>query len=377
MLYLYNLFSNFYLSAFFAMALALWLSLKMFPVIIHLAREKKFIDKPDERHQHNGNVPNLGGVGMYISFSLSIGLLSSLTQLGHSDLRQLLVLFVAIIILFFLGVKDDIIGLSPTKKFIGQTVVSFLVVILTDVRIYSLGGLFGIGELPYIISVLFSVLIFLTLINGFNLIDGVDGLAATVAVVCSVCFGVFFILDGNNLLVLVSFTLIGSLIGFLRFNLSDKLKLFMGDSGSLFMGFLIAYLAISFLGVRTTVPTQSIFPNPLIIVLAVLSFPIIDTTRVFIIRILHNRSPFSADRNHIHHRLLALGLSHKQTTSLVATANITIIIVSFMVKDLNVNLQLLIISIVTIILCLLPCVMVRKKGKVKLIMPQFRRLQIP
>lgn len=370
MFYLYNQFFNFYFLVFFAMALAFWLSLKMFPGIIHLANKKNFIDKPGKRHLHNGKVPNLGGVGMFISFSLSVGLFSSLIPLVHSELRQLLVLFTAITILFFLGVKDDIIGLSPTKKFIGQTVASFLVVLLTDVRIYSLGGLFGISELPIIISILLTVLLFLVLINGFNLIDGVDGLAATVAIVCSMCFGVFFILDGHNLLVLVSFTLIGSLIGFLRFNLSDKLKLFMGDSGSLFMGFLIAYLAISFLGIRTAVPSQRIFSNELILVLAVLSFPIIDTLRVFIIRILNNRSPFSADRNHIHHRLLALGLSHKQTTSLVATANIAIIGLAFMVKDLDINLQLFVVFIGAGLLFLLPCAMVRKNGKVKLVMPR-------
>jgi hypothetical protein len=181
------------------------------------------------------------------------------------------------------------------------------------------------------------------MINAFNLIDGVDGLAGAVALVVSTAFGVFFLLNGNPLFVLVSFVLIGAILGFLRYNLSDRNKIFMGDAGSMMVGFLLSFQALAFLELNALETAQFSVTNGPIMVLAVLSYPILDTVRVFVLRIRDGRSPFSADRNHIHHRLLGLGMKHKQVTLLLVFVNVFIIEFAFLTNDLFIDSQFLLV----------------------------------
>jgi hypothetical protein len=199
-------------------------------------------------------------------------------------------------------------------------------------------------------------------INSFNLIDGIDGLAGAIATISSVAFGIFFLLNENYLLVLVSFILIGALLGFLSYNLSESRKLFMGDSGSLFLGFLLAYQGISFLNLNESETALYTLANAPILLLAIFSFPLLDTLRVFAIRANEGRSPFSPDRNHIHHRLLDLGLTHKQATALVFIGNVLIIELAFLLGDLYINVQLVICVIIGSILYLIPFLKVFEKG---------------
>jgi UDP-N-acetylmuramyl pentapeptide phosphotransferase/UDP-N-acetylglucosamine-1-phosphate transferase len=220
---------------------------------------------------------------------------------------------------------------------------------------------------------LISLLVFVFIINAFNLIDGIDGLAGTIAIIASSVFGFFFIFQGNILLMLVSFILVGALLAFLRFNFSEENKLFMGDSGSLFIGFLLTYQSISFLGMNTTESLWFAIPNKPVLILAILSFPILDTLRVFIIRVRQKRNPFSADRNHIHHRLMDLGLSHKQGTLVVGLANVLVIVLAFLIRDFNINIQFIIISTIVPILGLLPCMLAREQGRIKLHVPKLSR----
>ncbi len=371
--YLSYFFSDIYYLGIFAVIISFILAMKMFPAIICLANEKDLMAVPDTRSMHTKKTPNLGGVGIFIAFSLSIMILGGLKSFEQFQINQLLLLLAAITIMFFLGVKDDLIGISPKKKFIGQVMAAGLVILLTDVRVYSLDGLFGIWELPYIISILISILVFVFIINAFNLIDGIDGLAGTIAIIASTVFGFFFMLQGNHLLMLISFILVGALLAFLRFNFSEENKLFMGDSGSLFIGFLLTYQSISFLGMNTAETIWFTIPNKPVLILAILSFPILDTLRVFIIRIRQKRSPFSADKNHIHHRLMCLGISHKQCTLLLALANVFVIVVAFLIKNFNINIQFLIIAVLIPVLGLLPCLLAREKGRIKLQVPKLSR----
>ena len=168
----------------------------------------------------------------------------------------------------------------------------------------------------------------------------------------------------------VSFLIIGALIGFLRYNLSGSDKLFMGDSGSMFVGFLLAYQAISFLGLNDLPESSLEIPNAPILAIAALSYPILDTLRVFIIRIRLKRSPFYGDRNHIHHRLLYLGFKHKQATILIAITNLFIIGISILMSNLYVHVQLFIMIVFIPVLFLSPFLMVREKGKLKLVIPR-------
>ena len=355
------LFSNIYFLAFLSAIVAWGLSLRMFPVIIHTVRAKNLMDEPEDRSMHATKTPTMGGVGLFAAFTLTLMIFGIAVGLERPDLLKLLSIVGATMILLFLGIKDDLIAMSPKKKFLGQLIASAIVILMTDVRVSSLEGLLGFGELPYVVSVLFTLFVFILVINSYNLIDGIDGLAGAIATIASVAFGIFFLLNENYLLALVSFIIIGALVGFLRYNLSHDRKLFMGDSGSLFLGFLLAYQGVSFLNLNASETALYTVANAPILLLAILSFPLLDTLRVFAIRAKEGRSPFSPDSNHIHHRLLDLGLTHKQGTALVFIANVLIIELAFLLGDLYINVQLVICVSMGSILYLIPFLKVFEK----------------
>ena len=362
MAYLYELFTNTYLLVCVAILVPVLLSLRMYPVIIYLVKSKNLMDEPVDRSMHKAKTPTLGGVGMFISFSLTLITLGMLLGLSQTDLIKLLSIIAASITLMFLGIKDDLMGLAPRKKFFIQIIAALMVIVLTDIRIANCYGLLGLEELPYLVSVGFSIFVFLAVINAFNLIDGIDGLAGTIGIIVTATFGSFYLLNERYLMVTVSFALIGALLGFLRFNLSTRLKIFMGDSGSMFIGFILAYQAISFLEFNaTTVTPYTMYVAP-IMAMAILSFPILDTLRVFAVRIAQKRSPFSADRNHIHHRLLDLGLSHKKATLTLAIINILVIALAYFIRDLYINLQLYILMLAVPLLYFSPWLLFRPRS---------------
>ncbi|RAJ07120.1 MraY family glycosyltransferase [Arenibacter echinorum] len=373
MAYLYDLFTNTYILVFIALLIPILLSLRMYPVIIYLVKSKNLMDEPVDRSIHTTKTPTLGGVGMFITFSLTLIIAGMLLDLSQANLLKLLSLLAATITLMFLGIKDDLLGLAPKKKFLIQILAATLVIVFTDVRIVSCHGLLGLEELPYLVSVFFSIFVFLAVINAYNMIDGINGLAGTIGIVVSATFGVFYLLNGRYLMIAVSFALIGALIGFLRFNLWERRRIFMGDSGSMFIGFILAYQAISFLEFNATTVTPYTIPVAPIMAMAILSFPILDTVRVFIIRIAQKRSPFSADRNHIHHRLLDLGLSHRKATLTLAIINILVIVLAFVIKDLYINLQLYILILAVPLLYFSPWLVKRKEGNIKLRIPKKSR----
>ncbi len=336
------------------------ISIRLFPVIIYLGRERNLMDEPKDRSVHFNKTPTLGGVGIFITFALSIILFSIFLRLPQPDLIRLLSLLGGTIMLLFLGIKDDLLTLSPRKKFIGQIISSALVIYFTDVRIFDFNGLFGISELPYMVSLLFTVLVFIFIINAYNLIDGIDGLAGSIAIISSLSFGVFFLLNDQILLVLISCILTGALVGFLKYNLSVSNRLFMGDSGSLFLGFLLAYQAISFLGINGDEASKFTIPNGPILAMAILAIPILDTLRVFTVRIVQGKSPFSPDRNHIHHLLLDSGLNHWQATTLVSVLNIIIIELAVCMSGLYINVQFYILGIITPFVVLISLFIIRR-----------------
>jgi UDP-N-acetylmuramyl pentapeptide phosphotransferase/UDP-N-acetylglucosamine-1-phosphate transferase len=317
--------------------------LYLYPVIIHVAKKKMLMDEPVDRSVHRSLVPRLGGLGLFITFSLTLIISGLLVDLKLYDLIKINALIASTIILLFLGVKDDLVFIAPKKKLIGQIIAVGLVIFLSDIRIKSFEGLLGVGELPYVVSVLFTLFVFILVINAINLIDGIDGLAASMAILASTAFGIFFLINGHTMLTLVSFILIGALAGFLTYNFSSTRKIFMGDCGSMFVGFLLAYQGINFLTYNATVTSPYHLTNAPILLLAILSFPLLDTLRVFAIRIKEKRSPFSADRNHIHHRLLDLGLSHQQATLFLLICSILTIGMTILVGAFNVHLQLILI----------------------------------
>ncbi|QJD97564.1 undecaprenyl/decaprenyl-phosphate alpha-N-acetylglucosaminyl 1-phosphate transferase [Mucilaginibacter robiniae] len=298
------------------------------PSIIKIAHEKNLFDAPHEKRKiHKSITPNLGGLGIFTGFLIALALF-----VKPETLKECNYLLAGGVIIFIIGIKDDIIGVDPLKKFLAQFLAAFVIVILGDVRIMDLGGFLEIHHLSYPFSIGLSVFLIVGVTNAYNLIDGIDGLAGSLGVVGSLLYAYLFYSCNELGWVYICLSLAGSLIGFLIYNFSPA-KIFMGDSGSLMLGFLSAVLSIKFLNIATAnqVYVNSLFISaPIAIPFAVTIVPVFDTLRIFTIRIMRNESPFKADRNHIHHRLLFVGMNHtKATLTLVTTTLIAMLIAIF------------------------------------------------
>jgi len=300
------------------------------PSLIKVAELKGLKDKPDQdRKIHRAEIPTIGGIMIFAGTLLGFNLcypspyVDTLNYLTGS-----------ILILFFVGIKDDIIGTDPMKKLAAQILVSGIMVVLADVRLKSLHGVFHVQELPYWVSISLSLFTFIVVINAFNLIDGVDGLAGGVGLIGALFFGIWFLLAGNSVESCLCFSLAGSLAGFLGYNFSPA-RIFMGDSGSLTIGLIMSYLAIRLIEYPNSfylVKPLDLISKPSLVI-ALLFYPLTDTLRIFLFRIFRGRSPFSADRNHIHHRLLDAGFTHLQTVFIIYT--VTLISVVSAVTTMN------------------------------------------
>lgn len=293
-------------------AVACVVSLEAIPVIINISRLKNLMDEPGDRSAHKDTTPTLGGVAIFASTLIGYFLWENV---GEGPLMHLTV--VGLVLLFFLGVKDDILVLSPLKKMLVQIGCAGLLIVGADLRLDNFFGIFGWHEIPYLISVPLTVFVFIALINAMNLIDGIDGLAGGIGLIASAMFGAWFYLNKQYALASMCASVAGALLGFLRFNFSRTSKIFMGDTGSLIVGFLLTVFAVKFIHLNVTYrfEANAYFSAP-ILAIVVLVVPIFDTLRVFIIRLLSKKDPFTADKNHMHHLIIAQGYSHL-TASLV------------------------------------------------------------
>ncbi|HEX3385550.1 MAG TPA: MraY family glycosyltransferase [Mucilaginibacter sp.] len=294
------------------------ISLLAIPTILHVARARHLYDDVGHfRKQHDHGIPRLGGIAIFVSFTIT-SLLFSLTD------KSLPINYVltACIILFAMGLKDDLSGVNSRTKFVIQFIVASILVLFGHIRLTSMYGVFGIHDLPYWPSVALSVLTIILIVNAFNLIDGIDGLAATTGIIANGCFAMLFINMHQYQLAAVSLAMVGAIFGFLKFNITPA-KIFMGDTGSLLIGLISVVMAIKFIELNkvSSNVTPDILSAPAVAV-AILIGPIFDTLRVFVLRISSGVSPFTADRNHIHHRMLRLGFNHLQTTLILAILNV-------------------------------------------------------
>ncbi len=278
------------------------------PFIIYFSKVKNLTAKVDERSSHTSDIPNIGGIGIIAGIYI-ITLSLSFFILDYENSKLMIALFIFLLILLFIGFKDDMLGLSANAKLLTEIGTATAFVILTDCRLDSFYGLFGIYEVNYYYSIILSVFIFIVTINSYNLIDGIDGLAGGYGVISMIAF-LFISLSANNTVaVILCTTIIGSLIGFLKFNLSNgKRKIFMGDTGSLVLGFLISVIVLIVLSSKFD--SNQVSKNIPVLVLSILSFPYVDTLRVMFIRKRSGRKFFEPDKNHIHHKLISSGKSH-------------------------------------------------------------------
>jgi UDP-GlcNAc:undecaprenyl-phosphate GlcNAc-1-phosphate transferase len=323
------------------------------PAIIRLSLVKKLYDKPDERKIHAGRISPLGGMAIFGGMIISFVFFSA--HLANPTLNSVLV---ALFVIFVMGVKDDLYPLTPYKKLLGQLLAVSIVIFQGDIRIENFYGLFGIHELPYWISVLISYFFYLGIINSFNFIDGINGLSSGIGIVVSITFGIWFYYLNEPLFLILALCIAGSQLAFLRYNLINA-KIFMGDSGSMILGFLVALLTIYYLQANERFSDSILLHiDALVFALAVLIIPIMDTVRVVFVRLfILRKSPLKADRNHIHHVLLDIGLSHVQATLVLLVVNVFFIVLTYYLNDfIRAKYLILTLSLLAILLSQIPFV---------------------
>lgn len=293
------------------------------PVLIKVMQEKGLTDLPtEERKVHERPVPTLGGIIIFAATFFAYGLWLNIDDLHlYYQIRHVLIdskiLLSAAMLIFFVGIKDDLIGTAPEKKIIAHFIAGIILIVIGNVRITGFHGILGVEEIPYWLSFIFSFLVYIGLVNAINLIDGIDGLAGGVSAVFALGMGVFYLLLNDYSLSILSFALCGALCGFLVYNFSPA-KIFMGDSGSLSIGLIIYFLSVSFIEYPVTeIPKYLIDYSKPLAAMSLLIYPITDTLRVFIIRLMRGQSPFKADKNHLHHYLLKRWKSHSKTSLIV------------------------------------------------------------
>lgn len=307
------------------------------PSIINVAHLKQLLDEPNKRTIHVSLTPRLGGIAIFA------GLVSALTIFGHFN-KEIQQIIAGCIVLFFIGLKDDLVSVSVFKKFFVQVLATGIVVFIGNIRITNFQGIFGLGVLPDGISYAFTFLVIIGITNAINLLDGLDGLAGSVAVCVATVFGLYFFNFGTfegRAYADICFCLVGGVLGFLRYNFK-KAIIFMGDTGSLVCGFLIAVLAVKFTEIR---PLQS---AP-VVSIALLIVPVSDTIRVFLMRILRGKSPFSPDKTHVHHILKNKNFSSVQVVLIILAYNILCYLLAVALDFVPVNQSIYIFIAISII----------------------------
>lgn len=292
------------LKLFYVFMTALFVSLVMVPGLRRWAIEKRQFDIPDRRKVHVRPKPRLGGVAIFLAFLFSVLLFDGIGR----EVRGILA---GALILFMTGLIDDLYGLSAKRKFIGEILGCLVTMAVGGLYIANLGNLFGTGfiALPVWIGVPFTLFAMVGVVNAINLLDGLDGLAGGFSTFALGAFLVLAMEGGNDPVMLMCAGLMGGLFGFLRYN-AYPARIFMGDAGSLTVGFLLGFLAIYL----TQGPAAEVKP---VIPFIILGLPIVDTVRVMSERVLKGGNPFQPDRIHVHHRFLDLGFNHRFTVIII------------------------------------------------------------
>jgi UDP-N-acetylmuramyl pentapeptide phosphotransferase/UDP-N-acetylglucosamine-1-phosphate transferase len=296
-------------------------------------------DSPGRHKIHSNYTPSLGGVAILLGPIISLTL-----DMSFPDWVRLKYFFISLLLMFFIGLRDDILALTPKQKLYSQFLPVIVLVALNQTTLNSTYGLVDLPEIPQVIIWILSFFTLIILTNAYNLIDGLDGLAGAIGAITLTTLGVWFYLIGNYRICLVSLSFAGALGAFLYYNWQPS-KIFMGDTGSLMIGFLISYLTIVFINENYRLPVENDFRFQASVATAicVVIIPVFDTLRVIILRLRQGQSPFHADRNHLHHQFLNLGFSHAQSVLIMAAINILMIVLAWLLRKQN---DLLILGVV-------------------------------
>lgn len=313
------------------------------PKVIKVVRARHLEDKPGFHKIHKSDIPTLGGIGIFggFIFGFLIGVNGYMHGLSYFT--------AAVVMLLFVGIKDDLIWLNPRKKFWGELGSAALVAFFTTIHITHFHGFLDFTDISPTTSYVVTIILIILIINAVNLIDGIDGLAASVGIIASAVFGMFFFLSRDYGYTVMAAALLGSLIAFLRYNISEgEKKIFMGDSGSLVIGFTLAVFAIRFNELVAAKNAIIKLESAPAVSIGILIVPLYDTIRVTVLRIVDRKSIFIGDKRHIHHMMLRAGLSHRKATLYISMFNLFIIMVAFLLDGLGIFL----LGIVLLTLCL-------------------------
>lgn len=339
----------FLFSIILAFSWALFIALFSIPPIISIAHKKGILDVPNDRTVHSTLIPRMGGLAIFAGFISAVSIFADFTN-KYEGLQQLIA---GSIVIFFIGLKDDIIPVSAFKKFFVQLLATGIIMFMGGIRVHSFHGFLYVYEISDQFSYVLTFFVIVGITNAVNLIDGLDGLAGSIIVVISCSFGYFFY-EAGSVFAVVAFSLAGAVIGFLKFNIK-KAKIFMGDTGSLICGFIISVMSIKYLELDTN------YEYSPAIAISILVLPIFDTLRVFVMRMFKGKSPFSPDKTHLHHRLLDCGFSQLTVVLIMIAINVGVIALAIIMMPMGVNKSILSITILLLTLMIVLEVCVKTK----------------
>jgi UDP-N-acetylmuramyl pentapeptide phosphotransferase/UDP-N-acetylglucosamine-1-phosphate transferase len=350
-------FGNIYVRLASCFALAFFITFVLVPTIVEIAKAKSLTAEPNNRTSHNSSIPTLGGLAIFTGLSISLLIFFDFTYFPKFQYT-----IAGLLIIFFTGFKDDIIGITPMKKLFAQVIAAMVVITFGRIIFTDLHGFLGVFEVNYHIGILITLVSIIGITNCFNLMDGIDGLTASLGLLASLTFGTWFYLIKEYNWAMLSGGLAGALLAFFLFNVfGKKNKIFMGDTGSLVLGFIIAIMAITFNELNISLQSPYYFRAAPAASIGIIMIPVFDTLRVFITRILKNKHPFSPDKTHIHHYLLQLGFSHLQSTLILFFISIGFIAMSWYLRSLTVAWLLLVLFASAAILSSIPILIVENR----------------
>lgn len=342
------------LNIFFSFATAFIITYLAIPKLIVFSERFRLFDSAGKRASHEGNVPVFGGIAIFAGIIFSL--------LFWAEIQNIQFILVSFLIVFFVGLFDDLLSLTPVKKIIGQIIAVLVIIYFGELKIDSMHGVLGIYDLPEWVSILFTVFVVIVITNGFNLIDGVDGLAAGIGLISSFSFGILAILMHQIDIAIIAFTLSGALTAFLKYNIHPA-RIFMGDTGSLVVGMTLSVLAINIISVGLVTESVSLPNKGPLLAIVILALPLFDSLRVFVARVVKGRHPLYPGREHIHHALLKLGVGHGYTSAILYCFAIILIILSYFLVGININRGIAILAVISFSLLLIPFYLLKNKSK--------------
>ena len=320
-----------YLLIILSLLISIILSALIIPRILVVAFRKKLFDIPDERKVHSGIIPRLGGISFVPTILFSLAFTTGLRYLIgyeipvnrlHFIIPEFYFLICGLTLLYLSGIKDDLVGLRYRSKFVIQIIAASLIP-LSGLWINNLYGLFGIDELTPWLGIPFTILLTVFIVNAINLIDGIDGLASGLSSISLLTLGSLYLYYDQWIYAMLAFSTLGVLLPFFYYNVFGKVnrckKIFMGDTGSLTLGYILAFLAIAYTNNNSERAPYT--EGAIVVAFSTLIVPMFDVFRVILVRARNHKGLFNADRNHIHHKFLDMGFSpRKAMISILAMA---------------------------------------------------------